>query len=252
MERTTWTVQSTPGTILNSVSCTSTVACTAVGSTSTGPVAERWNGTNWSTQSVPIPSGPISASLTGVSCTSLTDCLAVGSYSAAGVILALVERWNGTSWSIQSVPIPSGAISARLNSVSCTTAAACTAVGSYSAGGVYLALVERWDGSSWKLQSTPPPPSGSTFIGLNGVSCASATACTAVGGYNIASSTPGQFPLAESWNGSTWSLQSTPGLPGMTSGQLNSVSCTSAACFAVGNLGAIFDGVPMLVIEQRS
>jgi hypothetical protein len=37
----------------------------------------------------------------------------------------------------------------------------------------------RWNGSSWALQSTPSTPGGASE--LFGVSCPSATACTAVG-----------------------------------------------------------------------
>ena len=53
-------------------------------------------------------------------------------------------------------------------------------------------------------------------------------------------------------NATTWSQTMADAGPGGSSNNFNSVSCTSAACFAVGNLGAIFDGVPMLVIEQHS
>jgi hypothetical protein len=64
------------------------------------------------------------------------------------------------------------------------------------------------------------------------VSCTSASACTAVGDYNNPSAPSG---FAQSWDGTTWTIQPTP-IPGdKTGGQLFGVSCTSAsACTAVG------------------
>ena len=63
-----WAIQSTPNPsgaknpVLNAVSCTSSTACTAVGSytNSAGTdstLAERRNGTSWTIQSTPAPTG---------------------------------------------------------------------------------------------------------------------------------------------------------------------------------------------------
>src|SRR5262249_34963662 len=63
---------------------------------------------------------------------------------------------------------------------------------------------------------------------LNGVSCTSLSACTAVGGRADGTT------LAERWNGTRWRIQATPNPPG--GAFLNSVSCASAsACTAGGN-----------------
>ena len=45
----------------------------------------------------------------GVSCTSATACTAVGYDASVGTTVTLAERWNGTSWKIQSTPNPTGA-----------------------------------------------------------------------------------------------------------------------------------------------
>ena len=96
-------------------------------------------------------------------CTAANACTAVGFFSRAGAggdTAALVERWNGATWTIQSTPNPSGAASIGLSGVSCSSANACTAVGSFSrasSGGDYTALVERWNGATWTIQSTPHP-----------------------------------------------------------------------------------------------
>jgi hypothetical protein len=236
---TKWSIQHTPNptgssfTFLYGVSCTSVSACTAVGTSSNGTLAERWNGTTWSIQHTPNPTGGSGILLQGVSCASASACTAVGGYSkgtAANVTLA--ERWNGTTWSIQHTPNPTGAQGSGLGTVSCTSASACTAVGAYNTGPTTGGtLAERWNGSTWSIQHTPNPAGGSSIV-LGGVSCASATACTAVGDYN--NGTTG-VTLAERWNGSTWSIQPTPNPAGAPVSLLNGVSCASAtACTAVG------------------
>ena len=64
------------------------------------------------------------------------------------------------------------------------------------------------------------------------MSCSSGT-CTAVGYYYAANATTGIY--AEAWNGTRWSLQTTPVPPGTADSALFGVSCTSAStCTAVG------------------
>ena len=75
---------------------------------------------------------------------------------------------------------------------------------------------------------SPPTPRD----GLSGVSCSSASACTAVGDYASNAEAP-EETLAERWNGTQWSLQPTPN-PGPNN-ELSDISCSSAsACTAVG------------------
>src|SRR5690242_7134762 len=99
---------------LAAVNCTSTSACTAVGDFTNGSgtqvtLAERWNGTSWSTQATPAPTGATAAQLSAVRCPSSTSCVAVGFYDDnSGNRLTLAQRWNGTSWSNQSTPNPAG------------------------------------------------------------------------------------------------------------------------------------------------
>jgi hypothetical protein len=192
-------------------------------------LAEHWNGANWAIQSTPSPSSVANSSLSAVSCYSATACTAVGDYlNASGVLLTLVEHWNGAQWSVQSTPNPSGATSSVLRGVSCLSATDCTAVG-YSSDGT---LAEFWNGKEWTIQTTPEPAADS---GLEAVSCPSATACTAVGYYNTSSSGLAPVMLAEHWNGTHWAVQSTPNPSGQPVSTLDGVSCPSGtACTAVG------------------
>ncbi|HLK00620.1 MAG TPA: hypothetical protein VKU39_12025 [Streptosporangiaceae bacterium] len=129
-------------------------------------------------------------------------------------------------------PNPAGSTASLLNAVSCPSAASCTAVGEYfTGGGAELTLAEHWNGSAWAIQSTPNPAGASLSL-LRGVSCTSARACVAVG--TEVTSGGRILPLAERWNGSSWSL-----IPPAPGGPLAAVSCSSAsACTAVGGLGS--------------
>ena len=223
---------------LTGVSCTSASACTAVGSYGTpsggGPVAERWNGHSWAIQPMPSP-GSGGVPLAGVSCASSTSCTAVGYYDF-GVVgftaSTLVEHWDGSSWAIQPTP-PVGDPGSDLTSVSCPSASACTAAGYFlgqsdeGPGSAPLAMQSQ--GSSWAIQPTPGAgnATGNVTTGLAGVSCPSASACTAVGeGLNGG-------PLALGWDGTRWRSQAISGQS--TKPPLTGVSCSSAtACTAVG------------------
>ena len=109
-----------------------------------------------------------------------------------------------------------------------------------------FSLAERWDGTSWSIQRTPSPSSSGILVDLNGVSCTSGSACTAVGSF-VTTSTFTAGTLAERWDGTSWSIQPTPALPAPDIPRFGGVSCTSAsACIAVGTaadtLAEVWDG----------
>jgi len=240
-----WTIQATPipvGAVsvhLVSVSCASATNCTAVGSFarrfSTAnvdrPLAERWNGSQWRIEAVPLPSGSVAAALSGVSCRSARSCTATGSfnlYPREPDAQTLAEHWDGTVWTIQATPNPDGATVSGLGSVSCASLTSCTAVGSGQTGSPDgQLLVEHWDGTAWTIQATPIP-AGTTSSGLGSVSCVAPANCTAVG-----STSAGL--LAEHWNGSTWAVQHVPSPAGSVAVALETISCTlRTSCTAVG------------------
>jgi streptomycin 6-kinase len=149
---------------------------------------------------------------------------------------ALVEAWNGTSWSIQSTPRPKAGAASQLFGVSCTSATECAAVGSYAnSDGTSVTLVETWNGTSWSIKPSPNPTDtvGSTLFAI---SCSATTACAAVGYYyNVAGVI---LTFAEEWNGTRWSVRPSPNPSGTAESVLYDVSCWSAtACIAVGSSG---------------
>jgi hypothetical protein len=224
---------------LNGVSCASSTACTAVGSyyhEGSKPLVERWNGTEWSLQSAPGPAeGDGFSAMLAVSCASTSACTTVGEAAEKPT----AERWNGSEWSLITPPKPTGAVSATLAGVSCTSSSACTAVGNFKESGKKKkTLAESWNGSEWKVQSSPNPGEAVGNVKFQAVSCLSATSCFATGGY-VTKETSGlpeeERTLAETWNGSEWALQSSPNASGAKLDSLPAVSCTSSiACTAVG------------------
>ena len=251
---TRWTIQPTPkpagaqSAFLNTVACASASACTAAGAyiNSSGTfqtLAEQWNGTRWTIQPTPNRTGGPNF-LIGVACTASSACTAAGySINSSGTFQALAERWNGTRWTIQPTPNPTGAAPSVLAGVSCTAPSACTATGTSA----NRPLAERWDGVKWRIQHTPSPAGGG-FLGA--ASCTSAVACTAVGARTDSFGNP-TGTLAERWNGTNWTIQPTPNPAGAPGNALFGVSCTAHTfCMAVGTS---FDssGFPTGLVAER-
>jgi hypothetical protein len=246
----TWSIVTMPfqsgvdGNYMTGVSCTSATNCTAVGyfinfHKNILLLAEHWDGTTWTSQTITRP-GQYSY-LWGVSCTPTatgTSCVAVGNYQdAAGEDQPLAEAWDGTQWTIDLPPVPAGTnLDAYLDAVSCVSATDCEAIGYTNAQGT---LAELWDGTSWTIQTTPNPAAGAAGSQLDSLSCTSATNCEAVGQYNVNVDTNADpATLAEAWDGTQWTLQTTPAATGTS--YLRGVSCvpvtaTAVYCDAVGH-----------------
>src|SRR5262249_23810821 len=136
---TAWSIVNSPNTSathdnqLLDVTCTSASDCWAVGEYSIGPtVMEHGNGTAWSRVTSPTTSTGDSHTLLGVTCGSASDCWAVGDYFTGTTenlpaLHTLIERWNGTAWSI--VTSPTTTLFVHLREVTCASASDCWAVG---------------------------------------------------------------------------------------------------------------------------
>jgi hypothetical protein len=272
----TWVTQPTPGLsgLLNSsftsVSCPSATFCMAVGSADNRPnsdqisqapvvsLAERWDGTAWGV--LPTPATVADAGLYAVSCASESFCVAVGenhSFAAFwpgtrhpyGRTRALVEIWNGTTWTVQSTPAASMS-QTGLYGVSCSSSTFCVAVGAHgSARSKGSALAEVWSGSTWRLQRTPKVAYAPS---LSAVSCTAPTNCMAVGSYDAAKKGESQpRPLAERWDGRRWSSQRPPAdHQGNT--EMTALSCTSPAfCMATGLAQRAQNGISSAAFAAR-
>ena len=162
-----------------------------------------------------------------------------GFIAVAGLAIPIgtagVASAAGPGWSIQS-PAATRAQTGTLASVSCVSNDACVAVGTYGNDSTQTqrALAESWDGTRWQLQ-LPPNPVGSPASLLLGVSCTSPTQCMAVGDDTI-NAIGDAGGLAESWDGTAWTIRPIATPDGASDVILSAVACTSpAACVAVGS-----------------
>jgi hypothetical protein len=222
-----WHIEPTPfpanatGAALARVSCISSDFCVAVGRQDIGHsagLAQVYTGGSWALSA--LPSVPGNSYQADVSCTTSSACTAVGYTVNSGAGTPVAMRWNGTAWSLQTLPVIAGSTDTELRGVSCVAGFAwCMAVGWSSNG----ALALKWNGTTWSQTALPATVAGDR---LTGVSCTKRTACTAVG------QTASGQALIERWNSdSTWSTQSAA----HSSDRLSRVSCVSTTfCVAVG------------------
>ncbi len=195
---------------------------TAQGQTLT--LIEHWNGTNWSIVSSPNP-GDGNNGLQGIAMVSASDIWAVGSYINHFLTYTLIEQWNGSNWSV--VTSPNVDASSALKAITALSANDIWAVG----GNSTTTLVEHWDGIGWGI--VPSPNVGTAYNMLTGVEAASANDVWAVGYDN--SNTYPWSTLIEHWNGSNWSVVSSPS-PGNGYNFLYAVAVASANdVWAVGS-----------------
>jgi hypothetical protein len=247
-----WSVASTPNrvetqaSVMSGVSCAAPADCVAVGyyanASGTRPLTGLWNGKAWSVAAAPSPGGMEAANLNAVSCVAADNCVAVGSSFNGTDTVSLAEAWNGTHWSIAPTPNVKGAQSSVLSAVSCPAAGHCTAVGDYATSAVTGTLAETWNGQAWSISNTPNA-AGSAFTTLSGVSCPAVNTCVAVGSYTTS---PSPLSIAETWNGSSWTIHAVPSPAGASGTFLQAVSCRSAAdCAAVGDYFNGTDNLPL-------
>ncbi|HEV2580398.1 MAG TPA: hypothetical protein VGT44_06050 [Ktedonobacteraceae bacterium] len=134
----------------------------------------------------------------------------MGSYSNGQSSFTLVEHWNGTQWAVVASPNVAGSTSDELLSVVAVTANDIWAVGDSS--NMQKTLIEHWNGAQWAVVASPNfSPTGNS---LASISIDSATDIWAVGTTTSTSSSSGYQPLIELWNGTTWSISSSPVLSG--------------------------------------
>ena len=155
------------------------------------------------------PRGYVIGALDSVSCASPTSCTAVGVMAHARYRTAtvpLVEWWDWRTWTIEPTALRTPAAMRRialadrdynLYAVSCVAVSDCVAVGYGNEfetdTGIAAPIAGHWSGQIWRIG----PAAGKQGIPLDGVSCASASACTAVAAGDI---TGGSLQI-ETWTG---------------------------------------------------
>jgi hypothetical protein len=178
---TSWTIAASPtpvyssGYLLYRVRCTSASDCSAVGATdgttsAAQSLVEHYDGSSWSL--VPVPQPTSDNGLNDVACTSSSNCWAVGcaasppsANSCFGT--ALIEHFDGTSWTI--VASPSGSNTHDLSAVACATSANCWVLDGFGSQN----LVAHFNGTAWSVDPS--------VVDAVSVSCFSSGECWAVG-----------------------------------------------------------------------
>ncbi|HKP51217.1 MAG TPA: S-layer homology domain-containing protein [Chloroflexia bacterium] len=248
----TATPTSVPSTSTAIIAATSTSVPPTAVATSTGmpsatgivitPSATAACGAAWSVVSSPNV-GTFSNAFDGVAAVNASDVWAVGySYDNSSRELALVQRWNGSSWSV--VPAPQPGQSSRLKGVSAISANDVWAVG-YYAGSSTQTLIERWNGTQWDV--IPSPPTGACSSYLQAVAAIAPNDVWAVGYYLLCDSTP--QTLTMHWNGSQWTMVNSPNIGSLTN-RLNGVAALSSGdVWAVGEYVVGSDGVVPMALH---
>ncbi len=187
--------------------------------------------TTWTRVRSPNP-GPAGNLFNGISCVTPTSCTAVGIFFPKPTVAALIEQTtDGLHWHRLRAPahLPDST-GDGLQAVSCTTASDCTAVGEsvFPETATRRAVVIRTtDGVTWTRVFDAR--FGRVAGDLTGISCVSATQCTAVG------HTERTTVVVRTDDGVHWVRQRSPN-PGRGESSLNAVSCTtSTSCVAVGD-----------------
>jgi hypothetical protein len=258
----TWSVTLSPNqgaraNQLNGIAAASSSAIWSVGSYNAGPytnslrtLIESWNGTAWSIVASPNPATKTGDydSLQGVVAVSPSNVWAVG-YSgnvSAAADKAVIEHWNGTTWTIAASPNPyttqdlygvaassasdvwtvgqytnyspsyryggliehwNGKVWSNVANPSTTGLYGVAALASNNAWAAGGAQILHWDGTAWSIVPSPQPGNPSNGYFLRAVSAVSANDVWAVGYTEIASGEGYTYgPLIEHWDGSTWTV----------------------------------------------
>jgi photosystem II stability/assembly factor-like uncharacterized protein len=175
---------------------------------------EHWNGQAWTIVSVPGQ-----GYLGDMASTGPNDVWVVGS-SPTG---PLVEHFNGSQWSVAAVPHPAGG---NLSSVTALSPTNVWAVGSQGLS-AERTLVIHYDGKSWTVVPSPNPRDTADADNvLRGVAASVPNDIWAVGMYQNEQTQIHQHrTLIEHWNGTAWSIVSSPS-PGHAS-ELNAAAVAS-------------------------
>jgi hypothetical protein len=146
------------------------------------------------------------------------------------------EHWDGTSWSLVSVPNPDQGTRFRdfLTGVAAISANDIWAVGITHSG----TLTEHWDGTSWSIIKSPDP--GRVTNSLSGVTALSDGTVAAVGAESTSTTTTGLIlqnaASAPPKKTSTAAAVSAPfTMTGIASGPLAAPATTAGATAAVQN-----------------
>lgn len=161
------------------------------------PLAEHFDGHQWTTTTVPLDASATSAELEGVAARASNDVWAVGSQFGA----TLVERWDGSQWKVVASP-NHGSDPSFLLDVTATSATDAWAVGAHSFNGNNTngPLITHWDGTAWT--EVTGADTGLPDVELDVIRAASSTNVWVLGHGTDTQSM--DQTVVEHWDGQSW------------------------------------------------
>jgi hypothetical protein len=243
---------------LSGVTCVTLTDCWAVGATESSgggsvTLVEQNTGSGWQPVTSPNVPSSIDNQLAAVACPSAGDCWAVGTSQESTTTYpdTLIEQDLDGVWTVVASPDATTTDDNELYGIACPTSTLCWAVGSYDTASGYQSLMEEYTpGSGWQI--VPTPGLGSLGSELEGVGCASASDCWAVGYETISSGA--EETVVEQDAGSGWVVVSSPSPAGTGSSDesvLYGVACASASdCWTVGGYETVPGDVDTLVEQD--
>lgn len=180
------------------------------------PLVEQWNGATWTQVRIPVAQSTVF--LTGIAGSSSTDVSVVGYTEPGSTDQPLAAHWNGSTWTVMKPPAR-GTGSSILYGVVAPAPNDAWAIGLSTPQGPpaespTITLIEHWNGSAWQIVPSPNVGPTSKFQSnrLFGITALSATDIWAVGSSFAANGSGNQSTLVEHWNGTNWTINSTPNL----------------------------------------
>jgi hypothetical protein len=128
--------------------------------------AEHWDGSSWF--SFPTPDvGAGENALNGVDAVASKDVWAVGYSALKERYNTLIEHWDGTQWRVVTSPNAGTNQYNTLTSVDALSSTNAWAVGSSRTATSRKSLIQRWNGTSWQIVSSPNPGTlGNSLLGV--------------------------------------------------------------------------------------
>jgi hypothetical protein len=245
------------GGLVGQVACASAKNCAALGGWLYSDLGGKWKASR-----LPVVAHTGGLNLRSLDCPAAGKCEAVG---LGGIQHVVQVREDGRQWKGGEIALPSDAASVNppggpspfLNSISCTSAGNCAAVGSYIGNRLTHPLLVTESGGTWaagvepelpaNADTSPDPDIPDVGGGFYYISCPAAGDCTAVGWYTNKDAGHSIYPWVLTESGGTWSSGQDALLPRDASVQgdldkgpspffgFTGLSCPSASdCTAVG------------------
>ncbi|RPJ28823.1 MAG: fibronectin type III domain-containing protein [Chloroflexi bacterium] len=214
------------------------------------PLLSRWNGSTWTSSSPGLPAGFNYGHLYDVWGSGASNVFAVGDggHTNSTVTYPLLYRYNGSTWTSSSLPLPDGWGHGYLRAVWGSSASNVYAVGFGDMGSASIPLLYHYNGSTWSF-STPSLPTEDWGSGyLNGVWGSGTNDIYAVGSGNNGSSVA---TLLYHYDGSSWTSSSLPSLSGWSTIRLYSIWGSSANdVYIVGS--GIHEGTTLPLLYRKT